>query len=413
MKNIIYMILLVFATTTFLAGCSSKSGKKTTNNMETFEKGTYGFDKDFLSKYVKIVELKSGDASVLIVPEYQGRVMTSTCDGDKGFSFGWINYDLIEKQQVVEHINPFGGEERFWIGPEGGQFSIYFEKGKEFVFDNWFVPAELDTKPFDLVSSDTNSAKFEKPMELTNYSGTTFKLKVTRDVNLLTPDQIQNELGIAGEELSAVAYETLNTIQNTGTEAWEKETGLLSIWMLGMLIPSPEVTVVIPVKEGDEAKIGLQVNDNYFGKISADRLKVVDNKVFFKADGKSRGKIGIPPLRSTGIMGSYDAQNNILTILECVLPENVTDFVNSAWELQENPYSGDALNSYNDGPLEDGSQMGPFYELESSSPALALQPQEAYTHEQSTYHFKGNKEALDKVAQKVLGVSIDEIVNAF
>jgi hypothetical protein len=28
----------------------------------------------------------------------------------------------------VPHINVFGGEDRFWLGPEGGQFSIFFAK---------------------------------------------------------------------------------------------------------------------------------------------------------------------------------------------------------------------------------------------------------------------------------------------
>lgn len=412
MKRFNLFVSLILLLALMQTGCKNKS-KSNTNTMEVQKKGSYGYDKQFLGKYVDVVELKNKDAAVLIVPDYQGRVMTSSCNGDKGFSFGWINYDLIKEQKLVEHINPFGGEERFWIGPEGGQFSIYFEKGKDFVFDNWFVPAELDTKAFVVVSNDATSAKFILPMTLTNYSGTKFNLGVTRELSLLTQNSIDKNLEISSEGISVVAYESANTIQNTGEHAWTKDSGLLSIWMLGMLIPSPEVTVVIPVKAGETSELGVPVNDDYFGKISEDRLKVVDNTVFFKADGKSRGKIGIPPLRSTGIMGSFDAQNNILTILECELPENVTDFVNSAWELQEDPFSGDALNSYNDGPLEDGSQMGPFYELESSSPALALKANESYTHKQRTYHFKGDKAMLDKIAQKVLNVSLTEIENAF
>lgn len=412
MRRFTYLLLINLLIVITLYSC--KTQPKTKNNtMKKPSNGTYSFDKGFLEKYTKPIELKNGDAAILLVPEYQGRVMTSTCNGDDGFSFGWINYDLIKQQKFVKHFNPFGGEERFWIGPEGGQFSVYFEKNKAFVFDNWFVPEEIDTKPFSLVSQDENSVQFKKAMHLTNYSGTNFELEVTRNINLLSKNQVKNTLGISGEAVSMVAYESSNSIQNMGEQAWQKETGLLSIWMLGMLIPSPEVTVVIPVKSGDEQHLGAHVNDDYFGKVSGDRLKVIDNTIFFKADGKSRGKIGVPPLRSTGLMGSYDAQNNALTILECIIPENATDFVNSAWEIQEKPYSGDALNSYNDGPLEDGSQMGPFYELESSSPALALKPQESYKHVQRTYHFKGDKQTLDKIAKKVLKVSIAEIENIF
>lgn len=395
------------------SACTSKPKASDHTMSDTIKVGTYGYDIQFLKKYNRLIELKDGDARVAIVPEYQGRVMTSSCQGEKGFSFGWINYDLIASQKVLEHINPFGGEERFWLGPEGGQFSLYFNMDEEFVFDNWYVPAPLDTEGFDLVRSNESSAIFKKNMLLQNYSGTRFKLNVVREIYLLSPEKIRGFLEVNPGGLSMVAYETLNSVENTGEKGWEKETGLLSIWMLGMLIPSPEVTVVIPVLPGDEENLGPKVNDDYFGKISSDRLHVKDRTIFFKADGKSRGKIGIPPLRATRFMGSYDGQNKALTILECILPEGSTEFVNSAWELQEDPYSGDALNSYNDGPLEDGSQMGPFYELESSSPALALDPGQSYTHIQRTYHFTGEREDLDRIARKVLGSSLDEIEEVF
>ena len=112
-------------------------------------------------------------------------------------------------------------------------------------------------------------------------------------------------------------------------------------------------------------------------------------------------------------MGSYDSDNNILTLLICRLPEGKSDYVNSSWQIQENPYSGDALNSYNDGPLEDGSQMGPFYELETSSPAADLKPGESLSHIQFTLHLTGDLYKLDEVARKVLGISLNEISRAF
>jgi hypothetical protein len=101
-------------------------------------------------------------------------------------------------------------------------------------------------------------------------------------------------------------------------------------------------------------------------------------------DGKSRGKIGINQQRATGVLGSYDSDNKALTFLFCRVPETRSDYVNSSWEIQKDPFSGDVYNSYNDGPLADGSQMGPFYELETSSPAARLKPGESITHDQIT-----------------------------
>jgi len=183
--------------------------------------------------------------------------------------------------------------------------------------------------------------------------------------------------------------------------------------MLGMFNPSPSVIVVVPVKPGDDKLFGPRVNDNYFGKISADRLKVKGDHIFFRADGKSRGKIGISPLRATGIMGSYDSENKALTLLICRLPVGKTDYVNSAWNIQEKPYSGDALNSYNDGPLEDGTQMGPFYELETSSPGAELKPGESLSHIQFTLHLTGDIISLDKVSRKILGIGLEDISKSF
>ncbi len=69
--------------------------------------------------------------------------------------------------------------------------------------------------------------------------------------------------------MNFVAYKSENKLVNKGTNGWKKESGLLSIWMLGMFNPSPAVTVVIPFKQGDENELGVAVNDSYFGKIAA------------------------------------------------------------------------------------------------------------------------------------------------
>jgi len=394
------------------AGQGNKNIQKG-ENMATDSTKLYGFNRYFLQKYVQVIELKNDRSAISLIPAWQGRVMTSTADGDKGFSFGWINRDLISSGKIQPHINAFGGEERLWLGPEGGQFSIFFRKGTSFTYDNWQTPAFLDTTPFDVVSLTDSSAMFALDVETENYSGTPLKFRLERTVTLIPPEEMTKLTGIDASGLNTVAYRSDNKIINEGENEWNKETGLLSVWMLGMFNPSPTVIVVIPFKPGDSKIMGPPVNDNYFGKIPEDRLKVSGNHIFFRADGKSRGKIGLPPLRAAGTMGSFDFENNILTLLICKMPEGKTDYVNSAWEIQKNPYSGDALNSYNDGPLEDGSQMGPFYELETSSPGASLKPGESLSHVQYTIHLTGNLNELDRVSRKILGISLGEIKGKF
>ena len=364
-----------------------------------YNKGEYGYDLEFLKKYLHPVELVNNDSRLIIEPEYQGRVMTSSSSGLKGFSYGWINYDLISSSTTLEHFNPYGGEERIWLGPEGGQFSLFFKKDTTFNLDNWYVPAALDKEPFEVSDKDDSSITLRKKVKLENSSGTIFNAEITRKVTLLSRDKITESLGkIIDSSVHIVAYQSENQLKNIGSNSWNKAEGALSVWMLSMLNPSSDVTVVLPYKAGEKGKI---VND-YFGKIPESRLKVSENAVFFLADGKFRSKIGISPQRAVPIIGSYDAKNNILTLIEFTLPETAREYVNSALEIQKEPFKGDVINSYNDGPTGNGSQLGPFYELEISSPAAFLKPGEEIIHIQRIYHLEGSEKTLDVITKSLL-----------
>jgi hypothetical protein len=382
------------------------------NNTDQLAKGTFGYDLDFLKKYHKdliVLGDDAGGSQIIILPGYQGRVMTSTAEGNAGASFGWLNHDLIASGKFSDHFSAFGGEERFWLGPEGGQFSIYFKKGVEFKFDNWFVPKELDTEPFTLVASNKAEAKFEKEMHLENYTGTKFDLKVNRNIKLLNDSMINNLVGSIPEGIKAVGFQSENILTNTGKNTWNKTTGMLSIWVLSMLNADEKTTIAIPYKKGDSTLLGKIVTDDYFGKVPADRLKVSDGLILFKADANHRSKIGISPKRALPLVLSYDEKKGVLTIATFSLTEGVYDYVNSLWEQQKNPFSGDAINAYNDGPIE-GKQMGKFYELESSSPAAALNPGQSLIHIHKTIHLKGTEEALDFMTKKLIGVKLADIV---
>jgi hypothetical protein len=399
-----------------LLSCSTKNkSAETMNNFDTIP-GTYGYDLAFLNKYEETLVLSdnTGKAQVVIIPGWQARVMTSTASGPGGFSYGWINYDLIRSGKKTEHINAYGGEERIWLGPEGGPFSVYFAPGVNQDFSNWYVPAWLDTEGFDLVSRSPVKAGFAKEFRLVNYAGTLLDIGIERTIELLDLKVITQTLGFAlPGSVNCVAYQSDNVLINLGENTWTRDSGMLSIWMLSMLTPSPDVTIFIPYREGGHQKAGKLLNDDYFGKVPADRLIIDKEIIYFRADGKHRSKIGIPPQRAMKFSGSYDARNKALTILWCDLPGDSADYVNSKWGEQDDPFSGDAINAYNDGPVEDGTQMGPFYELESSSPAAALKPGERLLHRQRIFHFEGSEEQLDGISQKLFGIALNEVKEKF
>ncbi len=375
-------------------------------------KGTFGYDLQFLKKYHKDLVLLGDEsdtgAQIIILPSYQGRVMTSTAEGNGGMSFGWINYELIDSNREEEHFHAFGGEERFWLGPEGGQFSIYFKKGDPFDFEHWYVPKAIDTEPFILVSASKTEANFQRDISLKNYTGFEFNLRVTRNIRLLSKTEIPLLLGVPiPENLQIVGFESNNSITNTGNTPWTKETGLLSIWILSMFNAGDKTTIAVPYKQGHEADLGKIVTDDYFGKVPMDRLKIKNGFIFLNADANYRSKIGISPKRALPILASFDRVNEVLTIAQFSLPEYPADYVNSLWEMQENPFDGDVVNAYNDGSI-DGKQMGKFYELESSSPAATLNIGESVHHSHRTIHLKGNIKDLDEITQTLLGIHLSE-----
>ena len=419
MKSRISNILFV-SLALLLAGCSSSTNKNTKNMNtkaeEVFQKGSYGYDLAFLKAHkLKLVELKdaSSKASVVLVPDLQGRVMTSSAKGNGGKSFGWINYKLFDSGVVSGQVNPYGGEERLWFGPEGGPFSIYFQKGKEQLFANWLVPKEIDTKPFEVVSQTEGSVSFRNEFALANASGTTMDIGIERTVKLLNRAEAEKALQLSLDtSLNYVAYESENILTNKGKTTWNEKSGFLSIWLLAMFNPSEKGVVFIPYKTGDEAKLGKIVTDDYFGKVPADRLIVKDGVLFFKTDGKCRSKIGLSPERSLPYCGSYDPDSQVLTLLWFSKPEEAAKYVNSKWGKQENTLKGDAVNSYNDGPVADGSIMGPFYEIESSSPAALLAPGEKITHKQRIFHISGDEAHLSLITEKLFNLPISLIKQA-
>ena len=181
-------------------------------------------------------------------------------------------------------------------------------------------------------------------------------------------------------------------------------------WLLCTFNPTPTTTVFAPY---DMTWSGAVVNDSYFGKVPSDRLVADGGVIYFKIDGEYRAKIGLPPGSSLGFCGSYDAQAGVLNLLKYNKPEGNPAYVNGQWGPQDDPFSGDAVNAYNDGPTETGTVMGPFFEIETSSPAAALAPGEKLIHIQHMLHLEGSHEDLSRIARAACGVDLNQVAAQF
>jgi hypothetical protein len=156
--------------------------------------------------------------------------------------------------------------------------------------------------------------------------------------------------------------------------------------------------------------LGTPVTTNYFGDIPEDRISARDDVVLFKARANYRAKLGLSIQRAKGILGSYDELKGVLTIVQYSQPTGFAEYVNASWRIQEEPYNGDVANCYTDGPTFPGeSQIGDFYELESSSPAQVLGPLDFVSHVQRTIHLVGSDAQLDSISRSALGVNLEDI----
>ena len=93
---------------------------------------TFADEVAFMQKHTKVLVLTDGQGMrVAVAPDLQGRAMTSSARGDAGPGYGWINRGLLSSATRDVHFNPYGGEDRFWLGG-GGQYSVFFKAGEPF-----------------------------------------------------------------------------------------------------------------------------------------------------------------------------------------------------------------------------------------------------------------------------------------
>jgi hypothetical protein len=356
---------------------------------------------------VDVLAPPGGRGRIAVSARWQGRVMTSAVE-PRGGSLGFLHRAFIEAGKTGTPFDNYGGEDRFWLGPEGGQFGLYFPPGAPFAMASWQTPHAMQEGEWDVTSRDAMHVTFVRAMRVVNWSGAAFDVAVERTVRALAAADVRARFG-EGPPPGAewVAFESVNRITNAGTRPWTRDAGLVSVWILGMYNPAPDARVIVPFVPQAAGPI---VNDAYFGKVPPERLAVHDREGWLTlvADGEHRSKIGVGPARASDTLGSWTPSAHLLTLVRYDKPRDAPDgYVNSMWARQQDPYGGDVVNAYNDGPTEPGKpSLGGFYELETSSPAAALAPGQSLVHVHTTLHVTGDPASLEPLAKRALGVSL-------
>jgi hypothetical protein len=184
-------------------------------------------DVEFLSKHgpIKVLESPSG-GRIAVSGKYQARVMTSAVDAT-GPSLGFVNRNFIEQGKTGTAFDNYGGEDRFWLGPEGGQYALYFAPGKPFEFANWQTPAAFQEGEWLTKEGGTaTTVTFVRSLSLTNYAKTELRMNVERKLSVLTGDQVKAALGLEPpKDVKWVGFSSENTITNQGPKAWTEKGG--------------------------------------------------------------------------------------------------------------------------------------------------------------------------------------------
>lgn len=379
-----------------------------------------GFNRDleFLRRHTEIVLLEgSGGERVAVAPRWQGKTMTSSVGGPGSPGFGWINEAFISSGRVDQQANLHGGEDRFWIGPEGGQFAFYFEPGQPFEFANWRCPDLIDRQAFEVASATATMIKLRSEGRVRNHLGTEFQLRLEREVELHERTAVERLIGCElPRGVSAVGHESRNCLTNAGSEDWQVTRGLPCIWNLGMFRPTPRTVMLLPFQQ-ESLTAGLpEVTSDYFGPVDASRLSVDRERgiAFFKGDGRYRSKLGVGFVRAKGMLGSWTPEERRLTVVQFNLPERVEyGYCNNLWQIQSEPFRGDVVNVYNDGPNQTGGCLGPFYELETLSPALCLLAGNSYSHTHRTLHFVCERDEVGTIVERLFGVTLEFVESVF
>jgi len=350
-----------------------------------------------------------GEGRLLVAPDLSARIMAVSMGGPKDYNFGFVKPEAVKNRGKDPQFNAYGGALRWWAGPEGGQYGVAFPPGtKEFDLGSWHISEQYNGKPFEVAyprQGTGASALMGAEFRIANASGARFHIGVTCRISLIANPLEKTRARKGGSSgLGHFGYFSETTFENLSDEPLRKETGLLSIWMLGMYVAGPRTWVVAPFERSGAGKV---VTDTYFSEagIGGDRL-IVNEKagyLMFRADARERSKIGLSRSRASSVIGSVDLSRNLFTLWRFPVRRRMP-YVNSLWERQRWPYAGDVTNAYND----DGA-FGDFYELECSSHALSLAPSERFCFPLEIHHYSGDRDRgqLLQTANRLLGRKVD------
>jgi hypothetical protein len=336
---------------------------------------------NYLSSKTRILELcNQSGGRVVICPDWNGNVMTSTCTGIDGNSFGLINVKAIDAGKADWHDNSYGGEDQWVFLPEsGGLFAI-------------------DSIPQQPV------VRMRRSVRLNTTHGNHVEFDLIRTVRLLDRYEIFDVFGDAAAisldqmDIAFVGFVTVNSVVNSAVHSpsWNDSA---SIRIRGMFNTGQSTVAIVPFQPVDETATEPPINTDFFGSSPHGRLRLLPTAALLRADGKYRCQVTVTRKRAKPFLGALDFREGTLTLVTFDMPE-----------LPSFDETDAAVRAYNHGPLFPGeTDLVSFYEFNTFSPIHELPHGEMRTHHQYTLHINADNRTLTYLVQEVLGVEYEQI----
>lgn len=347
---------------------------------------------DALDGHTDTITLGGGDGPLLVLtPGLSARVLGASIDGARDENLLWVDKTIGDGSYWTQEPRYWNaGGLRTWLAPED-LFFVNAEKDP----DSWFVPAELDPRPFEVVSTSATDVVFKADIDLDANIGKTYHLTINRRIALLDTPPLDFTANV-----EYMGIEQEHSFTSRMDDVVGRDLPYICLWSLLQLKPSG--TIVVPLRAGYDPQAAYR---EYFNPLG-DRLKISPNgAISVKIDGLYRSKIGVrPEAGGRGLAYLRDDGNGrgVLFVKMFEIDPNGI-YVDKPWGT-ESDY-GDAIELYND----DGN-MGGFCEIECHGPAQQVARGETQSHLMRLHIFRGPIPELKSIGSTLLGSDLTQAV---
>lgn len=321
----------------------------------------------FLAQKTPVIELYDQlGGRVAVCPEWNGRVMTSTCGGLEGDSFGFLNVRAID----ADSYDDFGGEDQWTLSPLVYSYCVENIKANQVIL--------------------------QRTLQMADANGVSTEFNLTRQIVLLSRFQSGDMFDDAVAEtleqsdVSAVGFYTENKVRI-------QERGYIASRNRGMFNANPHTAVIVPAPPVNFTPEPFSVDVDYLGGAPHGRIRYLSKTLLFRADGQRRCQVTMPFVSAPPIFGAIECRSGTLTLWTFDLPDHCSD-------------ENDVIRISNSSHFQ-GSELdwATYFEMNCFSAARELESEHSLTSSQCTLHINADNTVLDNLLRQIFGVSLEGI----